>query len=297
MDLPLTTNRGTLGAVHLWMRRASFSAAEKRLFQTIASQSALAIERAFLAQTETRARILEESDHLKTAILSSVSHDLRTPLASIQAAATSLYNSDVELKAEARLELQSLLVEEVDHLNQLVDNLLNMSRIEAGALKLQIQWNSIADVADTVLARLRRRVSRHPFEVDVNEDLPLVQIDTVLVEQVLINLIENSLKYALPGSRIHLCAVVEEPAWMRITVRNHGPMIPEAHLEHIFDKFYSYPGRERSGSTGLGLSICKGIVEAHGGRIWAENLSDGMAFNFTLPVSQDGTLPLLAEEA
>ena len=130
------------------------------MIQTFASQGALALDRAILADSETRARVLEESDRLKTAILSSVSHELRTPLASIQAAATSLFNPAVELEPEARGELQSLLLEETEHMSQLVGNLLNMSRIEAGALKLQRQWNSFAEIVDTCIRRLRAQL--HP---------------------------------------------------------------------------------------------------------------------------------------
>jgi two-component system sensor histidine kinase KdpD len=286
----LSTSRGQLGTIRLWTRRPTLSPSENQLLQTIASQAALAVERTLLSKAENRTRVLEESDRLKTAILSSVSHDLRTPLASIQAAASSLYDSSVSLEPEAKVELQSLLLEETEHLNQLVGNLLNMSRIEAGALKLQKQWNSMADIIDTVVGRIQFKKFSQRFQVDVSEDLPLVQLDAVLIEQVFINLISNSLKYTPSDSQITIRAFVADPAWMQITLLNQGPPIPKEHLEHIFEKFYTYPGMRQVSSTGLGLSICKGIVEAHGGRIWAANLSDGLSISFTLPLSKPDAL-------
>jgi two-component system sensor histidine kinase KdpD len=292
----LSTNRGELGFIHLWTKQPFFSANEIRLLQTSASQAALAVERALLSRSENRAKILEESDRLKTAILSSVSHDLRTPLALIQAAASSLYASSVVLEPEAKAEMQSLLLEETEHLNQLVGNLLNMSRIEAGALKLQKQWNSMADLIDTVIGRIQRQTIRNQIDVDVSEELPLIQVDAILIEQVFINLISNSLKYAPIGSQIWIQASVQNPAWMQITLLNQGPAIPEEHLEHIFEKFYTYPGMHQVSSTGLGLSICKGIVDAHGGRIWAANHPNGLAFCFTLPLSKGDHLQMPGEE-
>ena len=154
--IPLTSPRGTLGEIRIWNPMDKLPPEKARLLQTFASQGALALDRAILDASETRARVLEESDRLKTAILSSVSHELRTPLATIQASATSLFNPAVELEPTARTELQSLLLEETDRMIQLVGNLLNMSRIEAGALKLQRQWNSMAEIVDTSVRRLQR---------------------------------------------------------------------------------------------------------------------------------------------
>jgi two-component system, OmpR family, sensor histidine kinase KdpD len=293
----LSTNRGQLGEIHLWTKQPSLSPNELRLLQTIVSQAAMAVERAILSKSENRAKILEESDRLKTAILSSVSHDLRTPLALIQASASSLYDPAVDLEPGARAEMQAMLLEETEHLNQLVGNLLNMSRIEAGALKLQQQWNSMADLIDTVAGRMQRQTIRNQIEVDVSEELPLIQVDAILIEQVFINLISNSLKYAPIGSWIRIRAFVQNPDWMQVVLLNQGPAIPEEHLEHVFEKFYTYPGMHQVHSTGLGLSICKGIIEAHGGRIWASNRPDGLEFSFTLPLLKEGIVPMPADEA
>jgi len=284
-----------LGEIRLWGLKERLNPAGQRLLQTIAGQGALALERASLAAGEQRARVLEESDRLKTAILSSVSHELRTPLATIQAAATSLFNRQVELEPEARAELETLLLEETEHLTQLVGNLLNMSRIESGALKLQRQWNSLAEIADIALKRLKRQASRREIQMEISEDLPLVSVDSVLMEQVFINLVSNSLKFAPQGTPIRVTAA-ETGDTLEVTVRNSGPPIPAPYLDRIFEKFVPIPGSEASRGTGLGLSICQGIIEAHGGHIWAENLPDGVAFRFSLPLDWKGHHPVLPSE-
>jgi two-component system, OmpR family, sensor histidine kinase KdpD len=290
--IPLISPHGLAGEIRIWGIAEILSPEEERLIQTITRQAELALDRALLAESETRTRILEESDRLKTAILSSVSHELRTPLASIQASATSLFNPVVEFSPEARIELQSLLLEETEHMSQLVGNLLNMSRIESGALKLQRQWNSFAEIVDTCIKRLRRISTQSTMQVNVSEDLPLVSVDPVLVEQVIINLISNSIKFAPPQTSICIEAEADEQV-MKVTVSNQGPPIPEEFIDHIFEKFYPIPGRDPTHSTGLGLSICKGIIEAHGGKIWAENRPVGVAFIFTLPLAWGGARPIL----
>ncbi|MBN1370583.1 MAG: DUF4118 domain-containing protein [Anaerolineaceae bacterium] len=293
--IPLASREKSIGELRIWDGPPNLRREDERLLQTIAGQSSLAMERTILAAGEQRARVLEESDRLKTAILSSVSHELRTPLATIQASATGLFNPSVELEPDARRELQSLLLEETDHLTQLVGNLLNMSRIEAGALKLQLQWNSIAEIAEVAIQHLRRLAARHEIHVDIPEELPLVFVDSVLMEQVFINLLNNSLKFTPPEKIIRVSAE-EENGTLKVTIQNQGPPIPEASLQHIFEKFAIAPGFENPKSTGLGLSICKGIVEAHSGRIWAANLPDGVAFYFSLPLSTEGARPVLPQE-
>lgn len=290
----LISPHGKLGEMFIWNAAGQLSPEEGRLLRTFSSQGTLALDRAILAASETRARVLEESDRLKTAILSSVSHELRTPLASIEAAATSLFNPRVALEPAARAELQSLLLEETETLTQLVGNLLNMSRIEAGALKLQRQWNGLDEIVDSAIRRLRRVTTRHTIEVALPDDLPLVAVDAVLMEQVVINLVRNSLRFAPPETPIHIRAEVGE-RWLTVVVSNQGPRIPAAYLDHLFEKFYPIPGRDPAHGTGLGLSICKGIVEAHGGNIWAENLPVGVAFHFSLPLDWQGILPVLPD--
>jgi two-component system, OmpR family, sensor histidine kinase KdpD len=282
--------RGVLGEIQLWRAEPAISSREQRLFQTFASQSALALERAWLAQAESRARVLEESDRLKTAILSSVSHELRTPLSTIKAAASSLRGKEVNWDSPARVELIAAIDDEADHLNMLVGNLLDMSRIESGALKPKREWNILPEIVGSVLARMKNLAAEHRIEVDVSESLPLVPVDYVQMEQVFTNLVSNSLKYAPVNSVVCIHAQVKD-ALIHVQVSNQGPQVPPEDLERIFDKFYRVSATDRVTGTGLGLSICKGIIEAHGGHIWAENLPDGLAFNFTLSLTLDGASP------
>ena len=260
---------------------------------------ASAIEQARLTEIESRAKVLEESDRLKSALLSSVSHELRTPLATIKAAATSLRSGAVSWDAAARQELLEAVEEEADHLNLLVGNLLNMSRIEANALNPERQWNLLPEIVEAVLARLHHPVEDHPILVVFPEDLPLVPVDFLQMEQVFTNLLTNSFKYSPAGSTIHISAHTQGGAEVRVRVENQSPPVPEQDLERIFDKFHRITAADRITGTGLGLSICKGIIEAHGGRIWAENLPTGFAFIFVLPLSLEGKFapnpPLEAE--
>jgi len=285
--VPIQAARGVLGEIRLWRATPAISSSEKRLLQTFASQGALALERAGLAQAESRAKVLEESDRLKSAILSSVSHELRTPLSTIKAAASSLRSKDVGWDSPARTQLVAAIDDEADHLNILVGNLLDMSRIESGVLKPKREWNILSEVLGSVLERMQHLAEEHKIEIDVPENLPLVPIDYVQMEQVFTNLVSNSLKYAPTNTLIRILARVVGEA-IRVQVSNQGPQVPPEHLERIFDKFYRITAADRVTGTGLGLSICKGIIEAHGGHIWAENRPDGLAFNFTLPLTWDG---------
>lgn len=285
--------RGVLGEIRLWRASPALTSREKRLLQTFASQGALALERARLAQAESRARVLEESDRLKSVILSSVSHELRTPLSTIKAAASSLRSSDVHWDSPARPELIAAIDDEADHLNMLVGNLLDMSRIESGVLKPKREWNILPEIIGSVLARMKHLAEEHRVEVDVPESLPLMPVDYVQMEQVFTNLLSNSVKYAPEKSVIRVRAFVEGDT-AHVIVSNQGPQVPQEHLERIFDKFFRLTDADRVTGTGLGLSICKGIIEAHGGRLWAENMPDGLAFNFILPLVWEGiSLPNL----
>ena len=288
--LPIEAARGVLGEIRLWRAEPSISPRERRLFQTFASQSALALERAWLAQAESRARVLEESDKLKTAILSSISHELRTPLSTIKAAASSLRGREVSWDSPARVELVAAIDDEADHLNMLVGNLLDMSRIESGALKPKHEWNILPEIVGSVLTRMKHLAVEHNLEIDIPDNLPLVPVDYVQMEQVFTNLISNSLKYAPVNTVVCIWARVEGES-IHVRVSNQGPQVPPEHLERIFDKFYRITAADRVSGTGLGLSICKGIIEAHEGHIWAENLPDGLAFNFTLPLIWAGASP------
>jgi two-component system sensor histidine kinase KdpD len=287
--IPLMAPKGLIGEIRLWRAAPFTQPAEDRLLRLFANEGALAVGRARLAQAETAARVLGESDQLKSALLSSVSHELRTPLATIKAAATSLRQGEVPWESETRAELLEIMEEEADHLNRLVGNLLDMSRIEAGALRPQRQWNLLSEIVEDARARLRRATEQHIVQIDVPDDLPLVPVDTALMQQVFVNLLSNSLKFAPPHTVIAVNAETADDETLHVQVSNQGPPVAEKDLEHIFDKFYRVNAADRVTGTGLGLSICKGIVEAHGGRIWAENLPGGLAFNFTLPLIWEGS--------
>lgn len=251
---------------------------------------ALAVEQARLTEIASRAKVLEESDRMKSALLSSVSHELRTPLSTIKAAATSLRSGEVSWESKAREDLLEAIEDETDHLNLLVGNLLNMSRIEANALKPERQWNLLSEIVGSVISRLHHPPEEHRIVVNIPEDLPLVPVDFVQMEQVFTNLINNSFKYAPVGTTVNIRAQTEGANEIQIRVENQSPPVPEQDLERIFDKFHRITAADRITGTGLGLSICKGIVEGHGGKIWAKNLPDGFAIVFTLPLTLDGKL-------
>ena len=217
--------------------------------------------------------------------------ELRSPLATIKAAASSLRGGEVRWDSPARPELLAAIDEEADHLNILVGNLLDMSRIESGALRPERQWNVLPEIVESVLSRMRRVLEHHRIETEIPEDLPLVPVDYPQMQQVFTNLLSNSAKYAPAGTLIRIRAEGREAAEVLVQVSNQGPQVPAEHLDRIFDKFYRITAADRITGTGLGLSICKGIVEAHGGRIWASNLPDGFGFSFTLPLTMNGAEP------
>jgi two-component system sensor histidine kinase KdpD len=285
---PLQSARGFLGEIRVWREATRLTPAEERLLNTFASQGVLTLERVRLSQAASRARLLEESDRFKSSLLSSVSHELRTPLATIKAAVSSLSSETVDWDTEARKDLLAAVEEETDHLNHLVGNLLSMSRIEAGALKPERSWNSLAEIVSTSLERTRKQAEKHHLEVEVPADLPLIPVDYFQLEQVFINLISNSTKYSPEGSWIHIQAGKEDEEALLVTVSNQGPQVAQENLYRIFDKFFRVTAADKVTGAGLGLSICKGIIEAHGGRIWAENLEHGFAFKFSLPLAWDG---------
>ncbi len=290
VDVPLHANQALVGTMRLTTcgPDAPILPATMRTLTTFAAQVGLFIERVNLARDANRARLLEESDRLKSVLLSSVSHDLRTPLSAIKASATVLLEQDVTLDPAARYDLLSTINEEADRLNRLVGNLLDMSRIEAGALKLECDWCDMDELIRTVVHRLSARLGGLRVQLDWPVDLPLVYADYVQIDRVVTNLLENAIRFAPGGSTLEITAR-GGPAEMSIGVANQGPAIPERALPHLFDKFYRiYEDRAPGMGTGLGLSICKGIVEAHGGRISVESPVQGnigVRFVFTLPLA------------
>jgi len=267
---------------------------ERQLLDTFAGLVASAIERTQLVDEARRARLRAETEQLRNSLLSSVSHDLRTPLA-VVTGATSAFLDDSAPKDEAtKRELIQTAHEEALRLNRLIRNLLDMTRLEAGALKVQKDLQPLEEVVGAALNRLEDRLRGREVHATIPRDLPLVALDSALIEQVLINLLENATKYTPPDSPLDVTARVRDGA-VEVEVADRGPGVGRADAERIFDKFYRVREKE-GGGVGLGLTICRGIVSAHGGRIWVEERPGGGAlFRFTLPLdtapSDDRSLP------
>ena len=263
-----------------------FSGEDDRLLSAVAAQVGLAVERRQLRRDATEAEILRRTDELKTALLNAVSHDLRTPLASIMASAGGLLQENVNWSDEERKDFARAIEHEARRLNQLVGNLLDLSRIEAGSLQLEKGWYDLSVLIDEVLGRLRPLTRRHKVVVDIPEDLAPVALSYVEIDQVLSNLIENATKYAPAGTEIRVSARRQGDE-VRVEVSDQGPGIPPSALSRIFEPFYRVSrGRSQPKGTGVGLAVVKGLVEAHGGRIWVENRPEGGAtFTFTLPMA------------
>jgi two-component system sensor histidine kinase KdpD len=282
--LPLLASGKTVGVLGIRTRdRARLSAEQEALLETFANQTALVIQRELLDEATEQAAMLRESERLYTALLNSISHELRTPIATITGAASSLLDPHTESNAQARGELTHEIQQAAERLNRLVANLLDMLRLDAGRVQLRLEWCDVADVISVAVQRLEAALAQHPLTLNYQPHLPLVQMDFVLIEQVLVNLLDNACHYTPPATPIQISAFTRgNQLW--ISVADAGPGIPPADLERIFDKFYRAPGTA-TGGTGLGLAICRGLVEAHKGQISAENLPDGGArFTIRLPL-------------
>jgi two-component system, OmpR family, sensor histidine kinase KdpD len=284
--LPLQTTAGVLGVFGIKLKgEAEFESPEqRRLFNAFSAQAALAIERVQLVKQAEQAQILQAREGLERALLNSISHDLRTPLVSIIGALDTLRDNVHTLVDEARKELLDTAWDEAERLNRFVGNLLEMSRLEAGGVKPKEQPCDIQDLVGCALGALESRIGTRKVEVQLPSDLPPVRMDMALMTQVLVNLLDNALKYSPPESSIEIAARLLDDK-LAMEVADHGPGVPEADLKRIFEKFYRLPVPEGAGGTGLGLAICKGFVEAHGGRISAENRTGGgLRVTVTLPL-------------
>ncbi len=284
--LPLQGSRGRVGVLALYPREGARlgDPDERQLVDTFGGLIGSAIERTQLAEEARRARLRMETEQLRNSLLSSVSHDLRTPLAVVTGATSALLDEEAPPKDEAtRRELLETAHEEALRLNRLVRNLLDMTRLEAGALKVQKELQPLEEIVGAALNRMEHRLSDRPVHATIPQDLPLVAFDSALIEQVLINLLENADKYTPPASPIDVTARAGSNE-VEVEVADRGPGIAPRDAERVFDKFYRVREGE-GGGAGLGLTICRGIVSAHGGRIWVEPRSGGGAsFRFVLPL-------------
>ena len=273
-------------AVDMTSTESRLTPQKRLLIEAFASLAAVAIIRVRLAREAEQARWLAESEKLHNALLNSISHDLRTPLAAITGAVTALLSEESKSDTETDRALLRAIEEEARRMNHFVANLLDMVRIEGGTLKLRREWCDIQDILGVALREVKGAIAGHPLEIDIPADLPLVKVDFPLIEHVMINLLENAAKYSPQGSKISVSARYLDQA-MRFTVTDHSPSVPAAERVRIFDKFYRLHYSKQVGGTGLGLSICKGIIEAHGGKIWVDPSPDyGNRFIFTLPVTE-----------
>ncbi len=293
--LPLQGGHGVLGVLAVLPAPAlrPLTPDQLDLIEALVRQASTALDRALLAAEGEKARLGAEAERLRNTLLSSVSHDLRTPLAAITGAATCLLQ-EASLPAAAQRELKEAIVEEAERLNRRVANLLDMTRLESGSLALNREWVSLEELVGSALERVERLLPGRVVTTDLAPDLPLVKVDALLMEQVLFNLLENAAKYTPAGTPIRIAARLEAPGSVAIDVRDSGPGLPSGSEERVFEKFR----REQRGpgGFGLGLAICRAIVGVHGGRIWAENLpAGGAVFRITLSAQDEAPAPVPEE--
>jgi two-component system sensor histidine kinase KdpD len=255
-----------------------------RLLETFASQIALALERAQLGAAAHASELANESERLRNALLSSISHDLRTPLASIAGASSSLLERGGQFSDVDRNELLRAINEEAQRMAGLIDNVLDMARIQAGAASLNLQWHPLEELIGATLERLQRRLATHRVVVHLPDDLPVLHVDGVLIGQVLGNLLDNAVKYAPAGTQISISAEAGADQII-VSVADEGPGLPPGEEKRVFEKFHRAVPEGTQSGVGLGLSIAKAILQAHGGTIEAENLpAGGAVFRFGLPI-------------
>lgn len=293
--LPLKTGRGPVGVLGVLIedRDGILSPDQVRLLDALADQAAVAIERAMLVADLEKARVSAETERLRAALLSSISHDLRTPLASVLGAATSLIDYHDTLSGARRLDLAQTIQEEAERLNHFVQNLLDMTRIGAGALEPKTDWVDLRDVVTAALSKAKRLLRRRRVTVDLGDDLPLLRLDAALMEQVFFNLLDNAAKYAPKEAPILIWARARHGRVL-IEVCDQGPGIQPEDREKVFDMFYRVRRTDQKvAGTGLGLAICRGIVEAHGGTIRADAglHGCGTCIILSLPVEAQPALP------
>ncbi len=288
--IPIATSARSLGVLEVTGRPGGgkFTRDDERLLTSFGDQVALAMERTRLSEEATRTAVLEESDRLKSAVLAAVSHDLRTPLAAIKASASTLRDTSVEWGPEVREELLGAIEEETDRLTLMVSNLLDLSRIEGGALRPDRGWNDVGELVHDVERQVRPRLGERRLTVTLPDEMPLVSFDYVEIGQVLLNLVGNAIKYSDPGTAIAILIDVREEE-VEFVVRDEGMGILPAELPFVFDPFVRGHDQAPATGSGIGLAICKGLVEAHGGRIWAESEPGvGTIMRFTLPRKDPG---------
>jgi signal transduction histidine kinase len=295
LAVPMVIKRRVVGVVHLESRLPrAWSLTEERLLVALANHAALAVDNLHLVDESRKLAALKELDRMKSELLSTVSHELRTPLGSIKGYATTLLTHGSKLRRDEQREFLEIIDSEADRLRELIENLLDMSRLEAGVLRIDREPVQLARVAGEVLRKVQLAAPNHELRLDWftsrGEQDPLINVDEKRIYQVIQNLLTNAVKYSPDGGSITLSARCERRDLV-VSVVDQGLGMPSAELDRIFDRFHRVHGEMTRviGGTGLGLAICKGLVEAHGGRIWAESegAGKGSTFSFTLPLLSD----------
>jgi two-component system sensor histidine kinase KdpD len=258
-----------------------------QLAQAFAIPIAQAVERLRMTEEAQRTRVAAETEALRNALLSAISHDFRSPLSAIVSAATGLVEGQGMLTEEERLDLTLTVKDEARRLIHLADNILDMARFEAGAVRLALEPHSIEDIVGAILTRLRRRLSDHLVVTRLQPRLPLVKVDAVMIGQVLENLLDNAVKFSPAGQTI-LVGAGRTDDGLEICVADRGPGVSAESRLRIFERFYQDSLGHAVGGAGLGLAICRAIVEAHGQRLWVDDRGEsGAVFRFTLPIAEE----------
>jgi len=295
----MRTGRGAIGVVGIDSDKPGplLTPDQRRLLDALTDQAALAIERVYLVDDLDQAERRVEADRLRSALLTSISHDLKTPLAAILGAAGTLKGFSGELNDQGKVDLISTIMDESERLNRFIANLLDMTKLESGAIKPNTAPHDVGEIVGTALARASKVLGNHNIEVDVAADLPMLNLDPVVFEQVLFNLLDNAAKYSPPETTVLIQSWQEDDV-VKLQVIDQGSGIPADDIGQIFEKFHRVAkGDQVRAGTGLGLAISRGFVEAMGGTITAANRSDrrGAVFTITLPVpKQAGQLDTAA---
>ncbi len=289
--LPLITGRTPVGVVGLDSDKEGplLTPEQQRLFDALADQAAVAIERIQLVADVDKAKLAAEADKLRSALLTSISHDLKTPLAAILGAGGTLRDYSNVMSEADRGELLATIINESERLNRFIANLLDMSRLETGAMEPNASLQYLDDIVGSALRRASKIMSRHKTALDIPANLPALRLDPVLFEQVLFNLFDNAAKYAPANTTVQVRAW-EDGRWIATQILDEGPGIPPSDLERVFDSFHRVRKEDHVlAGTGLGLSICKGFIEAMGGTITAGNRTDrsGAVFTIRMPIPSE----------
>ncbi len=297
--LPMRTERGAVGVLGIDRDRPGplFTPDERRLLDALADQAAVAIERIRLADDIDEARVQAETERLRSTLLSSISHDLRTPLASILGSITALRDPGRSYDPDAREVLLATAQDEAERLNRFVGNLLDMTKLEGGSIEFRPELVDLSEIVETALRRASRILARHRVGMELAQNLPMIKVDVALFEQALFNLLDNAAKYSPPETLIRIEASIADDKVV-IAIDDEGEGIPPDQLERIFDKFHRVrEGDARPAGTGLGLSICRGFIHGMGGRIWASNRADRAGAQFTIELPIPEPSPASREEA